>query len=65
MEAERVRPGFARITGNHPTGIFGPDLGAEAGRLIDASFTQNTLDTYRTGLQCFENFRAQHRFPLL
>ena len=65
MEAERVRPGFTITTRNHPTGFFRPDLGAEAGRLIDASFAQNTLDTYRTGLQWFENFRAQHRLPLL
>jgi hypothetical protein len=32
MEAERVRPGFTRTTTNHPTGIFGPDLGTEVGR---------------------------------
>lgn len=46
MEAERVRPGFTRISRNHPTGIFGPDLGAEAGRLIAVWFAQNALDTY-------------------
>ena len=33
--------------------------------MIDASFAQNTFDTYRTGLQCFENFRTEHRLPLL
>ena len=33
--------------------------------MIDASFAQHTLDTYRTGLQCFENFRVQHRLPLV
>ena len=65
MEAERVRPVFTRPTTNHPTGIFGPDIGAETGRFMDASFAQNTLDTYRTGLRCFENFRAKHRLPLL
>jgi hypothetical protein len=29
MEADRVRPGFTRTTTNHPTGIFGHDLGIE------------------------------------
>ena len=53
METERVSPGFPRITRNHPTGICGPDLGAETGRFMDASFAQSTLDTYRADLQCF------------
>lgn len=33
--------------------------------MLDASLAKNTLISYRTGIQCFENFRVQYGLPVV
>jgi hypothetical protein len=37
------------------TGISAVDIGCEIGRLVDASMASNTKDTYKVGLDSFQD----------